>query len=321
MENRPAIPADIKLKVRQKCKFACVICRCPIYVYHHLEEYKICKEHTVENIFLLCPNCHKETHNNNISRKTILKAFQDLQDYDKTKPQKINNENFILKLGNNSIKSFSGYLFKIFDKDYFRVTKNAKNNFIIDAKLFDENKDLSLEIKNNEYVIYTDKWDISNSGGKFTFRDKYKKQFLFIQFDVENEVINLKGKLYLSNNEYLEINDNGIFCNDKILLSNTHLNKANKIGIAIIKDSQNHNINSIINKCKLTDSVIERNESSGNDCSLIYLSEVENCAIKYNKSLGYNSSVLYNSIVKNSSIENNNANYGLIWTDSFLKLK
>ena len=143
--ERPPIPNDIKLKVRQKCKFACVVCRCPIYDYEHLIDFNICKKHEVGNIFLLCPTCHRKKSNKNISRETIIKFYNELKSNDSIKPEQILQRDFKLILGNNNIDSFDGYLFKILNKNYFKLEKN-NNNYIIEAKFYNNDDKLSLSI-------------------------------------------------------------------------------------------------------------------------------------------------------------------------------
>jgi predicted restriction endonuclease len=57
-QERPAIPEHISRTVRQQCGFGCAICGMPFFEYEHIEEWADVKEHTVENILLLCPNHH-----------------------------------------------------------------------------------------------------------------------------------------------------------------------------------------------------------------------------------------------------------------------
>jgi HNH endonuclease len=49
----------IKRAVRQRCGFGCVICGNPIYEYEHMVPYAQVREHTLDNITLLCDGHHR----------------------------------------------------------------------------------------------------------------------------------------------------------------------------------------------------------------------------------------------------------------------
>lgn len=77
-ETKRYIPSEIKLQVRKECGFGCVICGLPIFEYDHIEEFSVVKEHTVENLALLCSNHHTE--------KTTKKLSKDLVKYKRLNP-------------------------------------------------------------------------------------------------------------------------------------------------------------------------------------------------------------------------------------------
>jgi trigger factor len=237
MNNRDHIPSEIKRKVRQKCKFACIICRCPIYDYEHLVDYSICKEHTVKNIFLLCPNCHRKKTNGTISHQQILESEELLTQFHTTKPEKIYNKEFTLIIGNNKIKTFNGYLFRIIENNYF-LFKNVNNEKLIDAVFYDENNNKALIIENSEYTLFTDAWDILYEGGWIILKKEDGKVYLKIKFDAQKNTIYILGKYYLSRNDYLEINKDGIFYKKKLLLNNSIVEHANKTGLLITSEKE-----------------------------------------------------------------------------------
>lgn len=59
-DDRPPIPAEVELEVRQRCGFACVVCGLPLYEYHHIRPWSEVPEHDPANIVLVCPNHHAE---------------------------------------------------------------------------------------------------------------------------------------------------------------------------------------------------------------------------------------------------------------------
>jgi hypothetical protein len=71
MPQRKPIKDSIKLLVRQKCGFGCIVCGDPIVEYHHITEHAKGGDDTVENLALLCPTHHSEHHKGILKRKTL----------------------------------------------------------------------------------------------------------------------------------------------------------------------------------------------------------------------------------------------------------
>jgi hypothetical protein len=70
--KRPAIPADLDKQVRLEAQLQCVVCRSygPTEI-HHIIPWTICKEHKLENLILLCPNCHTHAQGGHIDRVSL----------------------------------------------------------------------------------------------------------------------------------------------------------------------------------------------------------------------------------------------------------
>lgn len=62
------------MEVRQQCYFGCVLCGMPFFEYDHIEEYAQVKEHTSENLVLLCPNHHAAKTTKKLSKERIIEA-------------------------------------------------------------------------------------------------------------------------------------------------------------------------------------------------------------------------------------------------------
>lgn len=73
MENRPAIPADIKRKVLVEAGHRCAIpvCKQTPVELAHIIPWSDVKEHTFDNIIALCPTCHTRYDKGEIDRKSI----------------------------------------------------------------------------------------------------------------------------------------------------------------------------------------------------------------------------------------------------------
>lgn len=73
-QDRPSIPAAIKRAVRKECGFGCVICGAPIFHYDHIVDFSEVKEHTIENLALLCPTHHQDKTSGRIPRGVVAKS-------------------------------------------------------------------------------------------------------------------------------------------------------------------------------------------------------------------------------------------------------
>ena len=70
-EDRPPIPQGIKRTVRQECFFGCVLCGAPVFHYDHIEEYSVVKEHTTDNLALLCERHHGAKTTGKLSKERV----------------------------------------------------------------------------------------------------------------------------------------------------------------------------------------------------------------------------------------------------------
>ncbi len=60
MGSRREIPSEIRLAVRRRDGFGCVVCGCPIFEYEHFVEYSKIGQHAFDNIYLACDNHHRK---------------------------------------------------------------------------------------------------------------------------------------------------------------------------------------------------------------------------------------------------------------------
>ncbi|MCA1300567.1 HNH endonuclease [Stappia indica] len=73
MENRPAIPADVKRRVLVEAGHRCAIptCRYIEVDIHHIVSWAQCQAHEYDNLIALCPNCHRRADKGEIDRKSL----------------------------------------------------------------------------------------------------------------------------------------------------------------------------------------------------------------------------------------------------------
>jgi len=216
--SRPTIPAAIRRAVRQKCRFGCVICGLPIYDYDHIVDYSIVKEHTEDNIYLACPNHHRLKGNKAIPVEVIKEKIQTLnRAY--TTPSDLYFKKLTLILGNNRIINFGGTLFDFMGRNFMAL--KLGDSLSINAVFRDHIGNKIMIIKDSEYRLWTDVWDIEwiKQGETLIFRHKLGDVFLKVSFFTSTQTVRLLGKFYLNGDEYLNITEDGIFINDFLLAS------------------------------------------------------------------------------------------------------
>ena len=122
-QKRKGIPGETKRLVRQQCKFGCVLCSCPIYDYHHINENR--DDNRVDNLVLLCPTHHREVTTKQISNIDFKKKIEALSMRSLSDSRKIfYKENMSIKIGNNTVYSQRNnafFMFNFLDKNYLGV--------------------------------------------------------------------------------------------------------------------------------------------------------------------------------------------------------
>jgi hypothetical protein len=201
------IPADIKREVRQACGFGCVICRCPLYEYDHIEEYSVVGEHKADNLALLCPNCHTKKGKKQITKEWIRECKRSARSK-LLISDRIQKVSYTIDLGSNLISNFDqGY---IFDCDNFGfLFIDFTDSLSLTGKFFDHDGAVALEISDNELQLNSNTWDIEYVGSKITFRSDPRKIFLSIDINSQRRLITITGK-YFINEIPVTINEKGV---------------------------------------------------------------------------------------------------------------
>lgn len=74
------IPNDVALQVRRQSKFGCVICRCAIYQYEHIDPpFAEATVHDPAKMCLLCGTCHDQVTRGRLSKATVLRAYTEVR--------------------------------------------------------------------------------------------------------------------------------------------------------------------------------------------------------------------------------------------------
>lgn len=71
---RPAIPEELKRRVRAHCGFGCAICATMPTQIEHIEPYSSVRSHDFENLVLLCANCHQDVTSGRTAKRQVRDA-------------------------------------------------------------------------------------------------------------------------------------------------------------------------------------------------------------------------------------------------------
>ena len=179
------IPASVKRLIRQKSKFGCVICRCAIYTYEHIDPVFVeAKEHDPEKMCLLCPNHQRDSTDGVLSKSDIVAAYKSIQDNHKAEDPRrsgffdLSGAPTEIQIGDSSFTGFES-LINVNGENYLSLKKNAgKNGYEINGKFLDNLGNELFRIENNEWIGNVRSWDIDITGSELRIR-KSKGEILF----------------------------------------------------------------------------------------------------------------------------------------------
>lgn len=69
------IPPEISKRLKIRDYFRCIWCGTHLYDRHHIIEFHLGGQHTLENLCLLCPNCHRRVHRGEIDPLDLLNRY------------------------------------------------------------------------------------------------------------------------------------------------------------------------------------------------------------------------------------------------------
>lgn len=209
------ISSEVRLKIRQKCGFGCILCGNVIIQYHHFNPpYSEAKEHTVEGITLLCGICHQMAHNGIYSSEFIpladVNPFCGNRGHAKIKIFR-GNTLVPVKIGTSLIHAESILMYD--DKLVFGFLPPEVNNgpIRLNANFTDSNGQEILKIIDNEWLIGHDCYDVQTTKSRMRIRDKLGKTSLEITLSADKTIevtkidMYYKGFKIFANKEYFSL--------------------------------------------------------------------------------------------------------------------
>jgi hypothetical protein len=189
-----AIPESVKLIVRRRCGFGCVICGIGLYEYEHFApEYKDAHVHDADGITLLCPNHHTQKTVGRLSIERVVSANQhpeavrrgyanDTIDFSATNPS--------VELGSMEFQNVE-VLLQIIDEPILSImpSENEGEPFQLSAKLRNIKGEVILDIEKNEWKSPAANWDCRSEGNRITIRSAPRKIDLVLQQEPPNLIL------------------------------------------------------------------------------------------------------------------------------------
>lgn len=212
MQNRLAIPAEIKREVRQRCGFGCVICGFPLYEYEHMMEWAEVQRHVADEITLLCREHHGMKTNGLLPKEDVLKANSNPYNLQKGVSKNVmlyySGKDVAFYLGDSCFK-FEGLPNNAFFAPLvidglamvgFRV---EDDKLLLNFVAFDEFNKPILNIVDNELVYDSTQWDVEWVAQKLTVREAKGKILLQLQFEPPGVIRFSKGRVLRNGVEFL----------------------------------------------------------------------------------------------------------------------
>jgi hypothetical protein len=180
------IPEPVKRVVRQRCGFGCVVCAGAIVDYEHFNpDFARARRHDPSGITLLCPLCHAKRTRNMLSIGRVRDANASpaalTRKYAFSELEGTARRPFV-KLAGMTLKNcetplqVGGYpALKIEDAEV------ENGPYRLSATFFDSRGQPSLLIRENEWRVLTESWDVEVAGPNITVRTAPREIALRLQ--------------------------------------------------------------------------------------------------------------------------------------------
>ena len=204
-ELKRHIPADVAREVRRRDGYGCIICGCAYYEYEHIgTEFKDAKEHSADEIVLLCIGCHGKKTKGVLSTETIqrhrLSPFC-RQNGHSWGEMDIGIEPPEIIIGNLKTKNVKS-LITINGENIFSISAPPEKNlpFLLNASIYGYTGKQILRIVDNNFQVSSGSWDVEIKGRKIKIRSGRGVFELVMRVDPPHSVVierlNMRYKEY-----------------------------------------------------------------------------------------------------------------------------
>ena len=224
------IPADIALEIRQKSKFGCVVCRCAIYQYEHIEpEFADAQAHEAENICLLCGGCHDRVTRRRLSKEAVRAKYDEVQRSDAIRRPFENldllTNSLAVQIGSATFEH-TRCLLRINGEDILAITppEDGASFPTLNSIFYDSSGRESFRITENVWEGPLSAWDIKIVGNSVTVKSEASRVALVFLISPPNQVRITQLNMYKDNCH--------LVCDeDQILIGQVHDSGSTYIGL------------------------------------------------------------------------------------------
>lgn len=199
------IPADIAREVRRRSKFGCVMCRCAIYQFEHIDpEFADARKHDPNAICLLCGSCHDRVTRGRLSKETVKAKYLEIQN-----SQEISRPFEEFDLATNQISVVLGSatfeylecLLRINGEDVLtiRPPKDGAAFPALNGIFCDRAGREIFRITDNVWEGPVDAWDVQISGTRLTIKADEHRTALALEVQPPNTVRVTQLDMYKDN--------------------------------------------------------------------------------------------------------------------------
>lgn len=191
--------------------------------YHHIIPYSKVHRHDVDNIVLLCPNCHGRYHAGlypvRVFEKDINAPYNSiyLSTHDFFAAPKSENSSFSIG-GNTCINT--PILLEVNNERIIWVKYDDEGYLLFNAKFYNRNGKLIAEVNDNEWIAYINDglWDFTYSNGVLKINSDPNK--VDLRLNIKESGIELSCNMLVIGVPFVVQEDSIIFGNQNIALGN-----------------------------------------------------------------------------------------------------
>lgn len=216
------IPDKVKKQIRLQSKFGCVICRNAICHYEHIDpEFHEAREHHPNKMCLLCGRCHDKVTRGRISKETVKRNYEDVQNNSNIKAPfdefDLATHNPIVVLGAGTFENCANII-QFGNEILLKIDKAEMGSHFprISGMFYDKEGNKLLTIKKNIWESTTEGWDLIIEGNQLKILSSENEIVLKIRLDPPNKISIIKVNMY--------INGNHLICDEKDIIVGKHKN-------------------------------------------------------------------------------------------------
>lgn len=210
------IPEAIALDVRRRSKFGCVICRCAIYQYEHIEpEYAEARAHEPDKICLLCGGCHDKVTRGRLSKETVKTRYEQVQQSTEIRRPfeelDLSAQHICIGMGTTNFEC-ARHLLRINGRDLLSITppKDGSTFPTLNGVFCDRDGRETFRISDNVWEGPIDAWDIRVEGREVTIKTEGGRTALALAINPPDKVTVKQLDMYLENSHII-CNSEGLF--------------------------------------------------------------------------------------------------------------